>query len=85
MVIKSPLESAQAKSHNERLKINYPQNLLISLWIQKVKGLMMNEVLNEFHGDEPEIAAEARRVADEFEAEHADDWKYTDLETYEHD
>jgi len=45
----------------------------------------MNEVLNEFHGDEPEIAAEARRCADEYEAEHADDWKYTDLETYEHD
>lgn len=33
---------------------------------------------NEAHGDEDEIAAEARRCAEEYEAEHADDWKYTD-------
>jgi len=45
----------------------------------------MNEVLNEFHGDEPEIAAEARRVAEEFEAENADNWKYEERESYEHD
>ena len=43
------------------------------------------ELLNEFHGDEPEIAAEARRCADEYEAEHADDYKYTDLESYENE
>lgn len=44
---------------------------------------------DNLHGDEPEIAAEARRCAEEYEAEHADDWKAerenTDLETYEHD
>jgi len=33
---------------------------------------------NEAHGDEDEIAAEARRCAEEFEAEHADDYKYTE-------
>ena len=33
---------------------------------------------NECHGDEDEIALEARRCADEFEAEHADDWKNND-------
>ena len=33
---------------------------------------------NEAHGDEDEIAAEARRCAEEWEAEHADDWKYSD-------
>jgi len=41
---------------------------------------------NEAHGDEDEIAAEARRCAEEFEAEHADDWKYSEerLSCYEH-
>lgn len=33
---------------------------------------------DNLHGDEPEIAAEARRCAEEYEAEHADDWKYSD-------
>lgn len=37
------------------------------------------------HGDEPEIEAIARQVAEEYEAEHADDWKYKDLECYEHE
>jgi hypothetical protein len=41
---------------------------------------------NEAHGDEDEIAAEARRCAEEFEAEHADDWKYSDERLgYEHE
>ena len=38
---------------------------------------------NEAHGDEDEIAAEARRCAEEYEAEHADDYKYTG--EYEHE
>lgn len=33
---------------------------------------------NEAHGDEDEIAAEAKRCAEEYEAEHADDYKYTE-------
>jgi hypothetical protein len=47
-----------------------------------MKGLM-----DGWHGDEPEIAAEARRCAEEYEAEHADDWKYSDerLSDYEHE
>jgi len=40
---------------------------------------------NEAHGDEDEIAEEARRCAEEYEAEHADDWKYSDMESYEHE
>jgi hypothetical protein len=39
---------------------------------------------NEAHGDEDEIAAEARRCAEEFEAEHADDWKQSE-ERLNHD
>lgn len=33
---------------------------------------------DDLHGDENEIAAEARRCAEEYEAEHADDYKYTE-------
>ena len=33
---------------------------------------------NEANGDEDEIAAEARRCAEEYEAEHADDYKYSE-------
>lgn len=42
---------------------------------------------NEAHGDEDDIAAEARRCAEEYEAEHADDWKYSEerLGVYEHE
>jgi hypothetical protein len=40
---------------------------------------------DNLHGDEPEIAAIARQVAEEYEAEHADDWKYQDTEVYEHE
>lgn len=43
------------------------------------------EPWQECHGDEDEIQAEARRCAEEYEAEHADDYKYTDLESYEHE
>jgi hypothetical protein len=40
---------------------------------------------NEAFGDEDEIDAEARRCADEYEAEHAGDWKYSDERLgYEH-
>lgn len=37
---------------------------------------------NEAHGDEDEIAAEARRCAEEYEEENADNWKY---EGFEHE
>lgn len=33
---------------------------------------------NEAHGDEDEIAAEARRCAEEYEAEHENDWEYSE-------
>lgn len=33
---------------------------------------------NESHGDEDFIREEARRCAEEYEAEHASDYKYTD-------
>lgn len=41
---------------------------------------------DEYHGDEQEIIEEARRCAEEYEAEHADDWKYSEerLSCYEH-
>ena len=42
---------------------------------------------DSLHGDEPEIDAIARQCAEEFEAENADKWKYSDerLEIYEHE
>lgn len=45
----------------------------------------MKGMMDGWHGDEPEIAEEARRCAEEYEAEHADDWKNSDLESYEHE
>ena len=41
------------------------------------QGVIMSSN-NEAHGDEDFIAEEARRCAEEWEAEHADDWKYSD-------
>ncbi len=38
--------------------------------------------LDNVHGDEDEIAAEARKCAEEWEAEQADNWKN---EGYEHE
>jgi|GEM_PF-1613696 len=29
-----------------------------------------------WHGDEPEIEADYRRLQDAYQLEHADDWKY---------
>ena len=48
------------------------------------QGVTM-EPWQECHGDEDFIAEEARRCAEEYEAEHADDYKCTDLESYEHE
>lgn len=38
----------------------------------------MNEPTNECHGDELEIECEQICSAELYEAEHADDYKYTD-------
>lgn len=42
---------------------------------------------NEAYGDEDEIDAIAKQCAEEFEAENADNWKYSDdrLGDYEHE
>lgn len=42
---------------------------------------------NEAHGDEDWLAAEARECAELYEAEHADDWKYSEerFNCYEHE
>lgn len=37
-----------------------------------------NKMNDKFNGDEFDIEAEARQCAEEYEAEHADDWKYED-------
>jgi hypothetical protein len=34
--------------------------------------------MGEFHGDEPEIEAEYRMRQEAYEAEHAEDYKYTE-------
>ena len=40
---------------------------------------------DEYHGDEQEIIEEARRCAEEWEAENADNWKYQNKEVCEHE
>ncbi len=32
--------------------------------------------MDDYHGDEDEIREESRRIAEEYENEHADDWKH---------
>ena len=34
--------------------------------------------MSEYHGDEDWIDSEAKTIADEYENEHADDWKDSD-------
>ena len=36
--------------------------------------------ITDYAGDEDEIQAEAIRCAEEYEAEHADDWKYQGMD-----
>lgn len=44
----------------------------------------MGIIPGDFHGDEDFIAAEARACAEEYEREHAEDYKYTE-EWLEHE
>lgn len=54
--------------------------------LSSINSIEFKPIPGDFHGDEGEIAAEARRCAEEFEAEHADDWKYSDERLgYEHE